>query len=82
MVKPSTLFVFHLQQTMEMMKKISMKKSSVAAQKSPMLLTAAGAKPWIKERRSHGSGRLLNEVTWGQKQTNKQLTVCSADICF
>lgn len=61
MVKPSALFMFHLQDAMEMMTKRSMIKSSTMAQKRPLLLTATGAKPWVDEYRSHGMGRLLKQ---------------------
>lgn len=62
MVKPSTLFIFHLQEAMEMMTKRSMRKSSTMAQKSPLLLTATGPKLWMAEYRSQGTGRLLNKM--------------------
>lgn len=62
MVKPSTLFIFQLQEAMEMMTKRSMRKSSTMAQKSPLLLTATGPKLWIAEYRSQGTGRLLNKM--------------------
>lgn len=49
MVEPRTLFIFHLQDAMEMMTKRSMMKSNTMAQKRPLLLTATGAKPWRNE---------------------------------
>ena len=58
---PSSLFIFHLHDAMEMMTKRSMMKSSTMAQKSPLLLTATGAKPWLEEYSSHGIGRLLKQ---------------------
>lgn len=62
-MEPSALFIFHLQDAMEMMTKRSMMKSSTMAQKSPLLLTATGAKPLMAENRSHGTGRLSDKVT-------------------
>lgn len=73
MVEPSTLFIFHLQAAMEMMTKRSMRKSSTMAQKSPLLVTATGAKPWEAEYRSHGTGRLWNEKRQREKETNKSI---------
>ena len=61
MVKPSILFNFQLQDAIEMMTNRSMMKSSTMAQKSPLLLTAIGAKPWNDEYRSHGTGRLMKQ---------------------
>lgn len=61
MMKPSSLLMRHLQAAMEMMTKRSMMKSSTIAQKSPLLLTATGAKLWKDEYRSHGTGRLLKQ---------------------
>ena len=58
MIKPNTLLIFHLQDTMEMMKKRSTIKSSTVAQESPLLLTATGDKMWTSECRSQGTGRL------------------------
>lgn len=61
MVEPRILFILHLQVAMEMMTKRSMRKSSTMAQKSPLLLTPTGTKPWVDEYRSHGMGKLLIE---------------------
>lgn len=68
MVNPSALFIFHLQDAMEMMTKRSMMKSSTMAQKSPLLLTVIGAKPWKNEYRSHGTGSLLKQRDRARKR--------------
>jgi len=46
-----------------MMAKRSMRKRSTVAQKTPLLLTTIGVKPWMNEYRSHGTGRLLSKMT-------------------
>lgn len=51
-----------------MITKRSMMKSSEMAHKSPLLLTATGAKLWMREYRSHGAGRLLKR----ERDTNAQ----------
>lgn len=66
MVKPRIFIIFHLQDIMEMMAKRSMRNRRVAAQKSPLLLTATGVKLWRTEYRNHGTGRLLIEMTVGE----------------
>ncbi len=78
MLKPSALFIFHLHDAMEMMTKRSMMKSSTMAQKSPLLLTATGAKPWMDECRSHGTGRL----SLRKGQTNKHISQLWASLHF
>lgn len=56
--EPSVLLSFHLQEATEVMKKTSTRKRSTEAQTSPLLLTDAGVKLWLKEYRSHGNGSL------------------------
>lgn len=67
-MEPSTLFIFHLQEAMEMMTKSSMRKSSTMAQNSPLLLTATGEKLLMLDHSSHGTGRLDG----GEKKEIKQ----------
>lgn len=58
MMKPSSLLIRHLQAAIEMMTKMSMRKSSTMAQNSPLELTATGRMLLIMDQRSHGNGRL------------------------
>lgn len=61
-MKPSTLFIRHLQRAMERMTKSSMMKRRTMAQKRPLLLTATGWNLWMMVYRSQGSGSL-----WGRE---------------
>lgn len=74
MVEPSALFIFQLQDAMEMMTKRSMIKSSTIAQKSPLLLTATGARPWMAEYISHGMGSLLKQHRVKGRETKTSLS--------
>lgn len=74
-VNPSTLFILQLQTAMEIMTKSSMMKSSTMAQKSPLLLTATGPKPWMDAYSSQGTGRLLNETTVREKKVISQMVL-------
>lgn len=46
---PRALFIFRLQDTMQTMADRSMRTSNRVLQLIPSELTAAGAKPWLKE---------------------------------
>lgn len=87
--EPSVLLSFHLQEATEVMKKTSTRKRSTEAQTSPLLLTDAGVKLWLKEYRSHGNGSLSCGKIRERKTQNTHhchalrrfLLVCNTSVC-
>lgn len=58
MVKPRILFILHLHNAIEEITKRSMRKSKTIAQNKPLLLTATGCNPLMREKSVQGRGRL------------------------
>ena len=58
MVKPRTLFILHLHNAIEEITNRSMRKSKTIAQNKPLLLTATGCNPLMREKSIQGRGRL------------------------
>lgn len=88
MAEPSTQLIFHLQEATEVMKKTSTRKRSTEAQTSPLLLTDAGVKLWLKEYRSHGNGSLSCGKIRERKTQNTHhchalrfLWICNTSVC-
>ena len=58
MVKPRILFILHLHNAIDEITNRSMRKSKTIAQNKPLLLTATGCNPLMREKSIQGRGRL------------------------
>lgn len=57
-MKPRILFILHLHDAMEEITNRSMRNSKTIAQNRPLLLTGTGCSALMREKRSHGTGKL------------------------
>lgn len=63
MVKPRILFILHLHDAIEKITNRSMRNSRTMAQNRPLLLTATGCRVLMREKRSHGTGKLQEKAS-------------------
>lgn len=75
-MKPRILFILHLHDAIEKITNRSMRNSKTIAQNRPLLLTGTGCSALMREKRSHGTGKLQ------KKNSTNGGHVCNAPGCL